>query len=320
VLPEVDSFGGRYLAGSSIFENGKATVGGGLYYYNARYYDPDLGRFIQADSKLDGLNRYAYCHNNPIRYTDPTGDVAIVDDIIGIAAVAFTYFVVNYIIPDSWREAISSFLGGATIPVTTATIPLGSSGSDGGGGSGGGSSGGGITGMSSSVTETTSSSGSYSPLTLLSGQKESNSLGDYLISQASEQELSHLNILEDFAAGEITDVQLVIDVLQNARGTGPLYSRSNFRSNLADLTGVNPFGYHAHHVFPVAFQSRFQGIIDVNNPKYGSWWESSSHLSNARAYNNYWRAFFRDHPDATYTDVLSYGRLLAGNYGFSVNY
>jgi RHS repeat-associated protein len=74
VLPEVDSFGGRYLAGSSIFENGKATVGGGLYYYNARYYDPDLGRFIQPDSKLDGLNRYAYCHNNPVRYTDPTGE------------------------------------------------------------------------------------------------------------------------------------------------------------------------------------------------------------------------------------------------------
>lgn len=46
----------------------------GLFYYNARYYDPDLCRFIQADTVLDGLNRYTYCHNNPVRYTDPTGN------------------------------------------------------------------------------------------------------------------------------------------------------------------------------------------------------------------------------------------------------
>jgi RHS repeat-associated protein len=45
----------------------------GLYYYHARYYDPDLGRFLQGDTVLDGLNRYAYVHNNPVRYTDPTG-------------------------------------------------------------------------------------------------------------------------------------------------------------------------------------------------------------------------------------------------------
>lgn len=51
----------------------------GLYYYNARYYDPELGRFIQADTMVPGasnpqaLNRYAYCHNNPLNETDPNG-------------------------------------------------------------------------------------------------------------------------------------------------------------------------------------------------------------------------------------------------------
>ena len=45
----------------------------GLYYYNARYYDPELGRFIQPDTVLDGLNRYTYCGNNPVKYVDPTG-------------------------------------------------------------------------------------------------------------------------------------------------------------------------------------------------------------------------------------------------------
>jgi len=51
----------------------------GLYYCNARYYDPELGRFIQADTIIPDLsnpqsyNRYSYCINNPLRYTDPTG-------------------------------------------------------------------------------------------------------------------------------------------------------------------------------------------------------------------------------------------------------
>jgi len=45
----------------------------GLMYYNARYYDPTLGLFIQADSVDDGLNKYQYVRNNPINATDPSG-------------------------------------------------------------------------------------------------------------------------------------------------------------------------------------------------------------------------------------------------------
>ncbi|MFH0732297.1 MAG: RHS repeat-associated core domain-containing protein [Candidatus Omnitrophota bacterium] len=51
----------------------------GLYYYGARYYDPELGRFTQADTIVpepgnpQSFNRYSYCDNNPINYTDPTG-------------------------------------------------------------------------------------------------------------------------------------------------------------------------------------------------------------------------------------------------------
>jgi len=54
----------------------------GLYYYNARYYDPEIGRFTQADTVLpstssQGLNRYSYCANNPLIYTDPSGHFLI---------------------------------------------------------------------------------------------------------------------------------------------------------------------------------------------------------------------------------------------------
>ncbi len=48
-------------------------------HYNARYYDPAIGRFISADTIIPNptnpqdLNRYSYVRNNPINYTDPSG-------------------------------------------------------------------------------------------------------------------------------------------------------------------------------------------------------------------------------------------------------
>ena len=51
----------------------------GLYFYKARWYDPALGRFTQADTIVPGagnpqaFDRYAYVSNNPLRYFDPTG-------------------------------------------------------------------------------------------------------------------------------------------------------------------------------------------------------------------------------------------------------
>ena len=51
-----------------------------LYYLQSRYYDPSVGRFINADSleyldptEVGGLNLYAYCGCDPINYYDPTG-------------------------------------------------------------------------------------------------------------------------------------------------------------------------------------------------------------------------------------------------------
>ncbi|TGM95018.1 RHS repeat-associated core domain-containing protein [Leptospira licerasiae] len=50
-----------------------------FYFYNARYYDPQIARFTSADSVIDGArstqgwNRFSYVAGNPIRYKDPTG-------------------------------------------------------------------------------------------------------------------------------------------------------------------------------------------------------------------------------------------------------
>ena len=47
----------------------------GLYYHGARYYAPWLGRWTSADpaGMVDGVNRYAYVHANPLGAIDPTG-------------------------------------------------------------------------------------------------------------------------------------------------------------------------------------------------------------------------------------------------------
>ena len=51
----------------------------GLMFYNARWYDPAIAHFTQADSLIPGAgspqawDRYAYVFNNPLKYTDPSG-------------------------------------------------------------------------------------------------------------------------------------------------------------------------------------------------------------------------------------------------------
>jgi RHS repeat-associated protein len=61
----------------------------GYYFYNARHYDPEIGRFVTPDTVIDGelstqgWNRFAYVHNNPIRYKDPTGHDAQ-DVLVGV--------------------------------------------------------------------------------------------------------------------------------------------------------------------------------------------------------------------------------------------
>jgi len=55
----------------------------GFYYLQSRYYDPTIGRFLNADAfastgqGLLGNNMFAYCNNNPVMYSDPSGEILI---------------------------------------------------------------------------------------------------------------------------------------------------------------------------------------------------------------------------------------------------
>ena len=59
-----------------------------LYNMNGRMYDPLVGRFLNVDPYVQmpdytqNFNRYSYCINNPLKYTDPEGEWFLVDDLI----------------------------------------------------------------------------------------------------------------------------------------------------------------------------------------------------------------------------------------------
>ena len=67
----------------------------GLYYLNSRYYDPQVGRWINADNTAflgaDGTplsyNLFAYCKNNPVMGYDPTGHFGLMGAIIATGAI-----------------------------------------------------------------------------------------------------------------------------------------------------------------------------------------------------------------------------------------
>ncbi len=65
----------------------------GLYYVSSRYYDPEIGRWINADNQIAGVggevlgyNMFAYCGNNPIIRMDPSGNFFFSATICGVAA------------------------------------------------------------------------------------------------------------------------------------------------------------------------------------------------------------------------------------------
>jgi RHS repeat-associated protein len=105
-----------------------------LYYLQSRYYDPEIGRFLNADSEFDGYaaelgyNLFAYCANNPIVYRDASGTSitltcvvvgAVVGFLIGSVAGAYYADKQNGLSPSDgwayWKYVIYGGVGGGAL-------------------------------------------------------------------------------------------------------------------------------------------------------------------------------------------------------------
>lgn len=113
----------------------------GFYYLQSRYYDPAIGRFVNADTYVStghgifGYNSFAYCNNNPVIYVDNGGDFGILASmLIGGAVGGVTQFVGGIIDnamqgktglelfknTGTWGQYISSIASGAACAIPGA--------------------------------------------------------------------------------------------------------------------------------------------------------------------------------------------------------
>lgn len=91
----------------------------GIINMNGRLYDPVLGRFfspdpyVQSPDFTQSFNRYSYCFNNPLKYTDPTGEIAFETVAFGLFNMASSMLRAAATGGNIWRAGISSLLRSA---------------------------------------------------------------------------------------------------------------------------------------------------------------------------------------------------------------
>ena len=96
---EYDAWGKQTVIKDEIcfnhgFTGHEMLPGVDLIHMDGRVYDPTIGRFLSPDNCVQlpensqSFNRYSYCINNPLKYTDPTGQLFGIDD----AVIAFAVF------------------------------------------------------------------------------------------------------------------------------------------------------------------------------------------------------------------------------------
>ena len=98
----------------------------GLYYVGSRYYDPEVGRWINADGLLStgqgtiGNNMFAYCGNNPVNGIDPTGMWNWGGFLFGLG-LAVTSIVIAACVPATIPVAVPAVATGASFVTAAAT-------------------------------------------------------------------------------------------------------------------------------------------------------------------------------------------------------
>ena len=98
---------------------------------NGRMYDPLLGRFlsvdpfVQAPTNPQNFNRYSYCLNNPLKYTDPDGEIVWMPIIIGAAMGGISGYMIGSEANASGWDMVGYVAGGAVLGALSSGISQG---------------------------------------------------------------------------------------------------------------------------------------------------------------------------------------------------
>lgn len=97
---------------------------------NGRFYDPIPGRMLSADNYVQsggysqGYNRYTYAFNNPLRYTDPDGELVWLAPVAGALIGGAINVATNWNNIDNFGEGLAAFGAGAVNGALTATFGM----------------------------------------------------------------------------------------------------------------------------------------------------------------------------------------------------
>ncbi len=275
---------------------------GSLYDFGARFFDPQIGRFISADSIVpqpgdpQSLNRYAYGLNNPLRYHDPTGHFTIGDFVWGVLSQwtesnreaipvpvsADERRAVNSLAVDSSEYQAGRVVGALAASAQGIAEAVG----------GGGGIVGGVAACGTGVG------------CLIGAPDIVVSAG--LVIHGTAVALSGANDL---------GIQLALFADRTP-------NQNNYRSKFEKVK-PRPAGMQnpeVHHILPRALEQRFDDLglgINIHDPQWQAWVEGTPpgrHQNFSWNYNHDWDRWLQRNPKATLQEVTDEATLLAHKY------
>ena len=94
--------------------DGVVTDDNGLIYMRARYYSPELRRFVNADvlvgdiADSTSLNRYSYVNGDPVSYVDPTGYIGVLTLMLIGAGIGALFGAIGSIVSQKVESEINN--------------------------------------------------------------------------------------------------------------------------------------------------------------------------------------------------------------------
>jgi RHS repeat-associated protein len=287
----------------------------GLYDYVARWYDPALGRFVQADTVVPNpanpqdLNRYAYAANSPLSFVDPNGHQVRPQE--SCDSICYTGTLGPYNV-----EAASP----AVQPLTTASYQT-----------------------SHDVYYITA----MPPRQVWGSEAfiQAHRPGAGVLILATMEFISALGMVAVPAQGAGYEMIMPpgqAGVGARTSGTGspvvPLntaifrlsrqgeFTADYFRENLALIRPMPEGGrYDAHHMLALAFethpgvaQALAEAGVSLNDPRWGAWWKrgpEGTHQQKWYEYNQKWDRWLERNRTPSFDQLISQAEYLAGEYG-----